>query len=75
MFFGFEKIMDFAMDTDKLNLVNLVRMVKVMDKIMEFQIFCQGVQLQKLTNQLCNTTNQLQSNSIQKLLKSNHVAN
>ena len=36
MFFGFEKIMDFAMDTDKLNLVNLVRMVKVMDKIMEY---------------------------------------
>ena len=33
MVFGFENIMDFAMDIDKLNLANLVG--KVMDKIME----------------------------------------
>ena len=31
--------MEFAMDIDKLNLANLVG--KVMDKIMEYQIFCQ----------------------------------
>ena len=45
MVFGFEKIMDFAMDIDKLNLANLVG--KVMDKIMEYQIFCQSVQKDK----------------------------
>ena len=33
MVFGFENIMDFAMDIDKLNLANLVG--KVMDEIME----------------------------------------
>ena len=37
-----EKLMDFVMDIEKLNLANL--MGKVMDKIMEFQIFCQSVQ-------------------------------
>ena len=40
-----EKIMEFAMDIDKLNLANLVG--KVMDKIMEYQIFCQSVQKDK----------------------------
>ena len=34
---GFQKIMDFAMNIDKLNLANLVG--KVMYKIMEYQIF------------------------------------
>ena len=42
MVFGFEKLMDFAMDIDKLNLAKMVG--KVMDKIMEYQIFCQSVQ-------------------------------
>ena len=37
MDFDFENIMEFAMDIDKLNLANLVG--KVMDKIMEYQIF------------------------------------
>ena len=37
MVLGFEKIIDSAMDIDKLNLANLVG--KVMDKIMEYQIF------------------------------------
>ena len=37
MDFGFEQIMDFAMNIDKLNLVNLVG--KVMYMIMEYQIF------------------------------------
>ena len=37
MVFGFENIMDFAMDIDKLTLANLVG--KVMDKIMEYQMF------------------------------------
>ena len=36
MVFGTEKIMEFAMDIDKLNLASLVR--KVMDKIMEYQM-------------------------------------
>ena len=40
-----EKIKEFAMDIDKLNLANLVG--KVMDKIMEYQIFCQSVQKDK----------------------------
>ena len=40
-----EKILEFAMDIDKLNLANLVG--KVMDKIMEYQIFCQSVQKDK----------------------------
>ena len=35
--YGFEKIMDFAMNIDKLNLANLVG--EVMDEIVEFQIF------------------------------------
>ena len=43
MVFGFEKIMDFAMDIDKLNLVG----GRVMDKIMEYQTFCQSVQRDK----------------------------
>ena len=38
MVFGFENIMDFAMEIDKLNLANLVGEV-MMDKIMEYQIF------------------------------------
>ena len=37
MVFGFEKIMDFAMDIDKLNLANLEE--KLMDEIMEYQNF------------------------------------
>ena len=37
MVFDFEIIMDFALDIDKLNMANLVR--KVMDEIMEYQIF------------------------------------
>ena len=40
-----EKILEFAMDIDKLNLANLVG--KVMDEIMEYQIFCQSVQKDK----------------------------
>ena len=36
------KMMDFAMDIDKLHLDNLV--AKVMDDIMEYQNFCQRVQ-------------------------------
>ena len=45
MDFGSLKIIDFAMNTDKLDLANLVG--KVMDKIMEYQIFCQSVQKDK----------------------------
>ena len=37
--------MEFAMDINKLNLANLVG--KMMDKIMEYQIFCQSVQKDK----------------------------
>ena len=37
MVFGFEKILDSAMDIAKLNLANLVG--KVVDEIMEYQIF------------------------------------
>ena len=37
MDFGFEKIMDFAMDIVNLNLAKMVG--KVMDKIMKYQIF------------------------------------
>ena len=37
MVFGFKKIMDSAMDIDNLNLANL--MGKVVDEIMEYQIF------------------------------------
>ena len=37
MDFGYEKIMDFAIDIDKPNLANLVG--KVMDKIIEYQTF------------------------------------
>ena len=37
MVFYFEIIMDFALNIDKLNLANLVG--KVMDEIMEYQIF------------------------------------
>ena len=43
MVFNFEKIMDFAMDIDKL--VNLVG--KVTDEIMEYQVFCQSSQKDK----------------------------
>ena len=39
MDFDFENIMEFAMDIDKLNLVNLVG--KEMDKIMEYQLLLQ----------------------------------
>ena len=45
MVFGFENIMDFAMDIDKLNLANLVG--KVVDMIMEYQMFCQSVKKDK----------------------------
>ena len=36
MVFGFQNIMDFAIDIDKLNLANLLG--KVMNKIMEYQM-------------------------------------
>ena len=53
MVFDFEKIMDFAMDIDKLNLANLVG--QVIDTIMKYQIFAKVYQkikardLQKIT--------------------------
>ena len=37
MVFGYEKIMDIALDIDKLNLANLVG--KVVEKIMEYHFF------------------------------------
>ena len=39
MILAIKKIMDLAMNIENLNLANLVG--KVMDKIMEYQIFCQ----------------------------------
>ena len=61
MVFGFEKIMDFAMDIVKLNLANLVGYV--MEEITEYQIFfpkCTEIYVetrdfQKITKRLPNT--------------------
>ena len=45
---GFKKIMDFAMDIDKLNLANLVG--QVIDTIMKYQIFAKVYQKIKAEN-------------------------
>ena len=39
MVFGFQRIMDFAMDTDNLNMAMANFVGKVMDEFMEYQIF------------------------------------
>jgi len=51
MVFGFEKIMDIALDIDKLNLAKLVG--KVVDQIMEYQTFlpkCTDIPIIKASN-------------------------
>ena len=50
--FGLEKKFDFAMDIDKLNLANLLG--KVMNNIMEYQIFCQSAQKDKSLEFMAN---------------------